>query len=78
MTIDQRNSNAVIQALCARGLQGKAQEIFVTSSLPDVDTDKVQRMIADFQCSLKSFSRDIAEIEEKYKEVSNERENSQS
>ena len=67
MIIDQRKSNAVIRALCARGLQGKAQKIFVTSSLPEVDLENLQRQIAELKEDLTSYSRDIAEIEMDYK-----------
>ena len=61
MIIDQRKTNAVIQALCLRGLQGKSQKLFVDSSLPEVDLDNLQRQIADLKNELDIFSRDIAE-----------------
>lgn len=63
MIIDQRKNNAVIQALCARGLQGKSQKLFVDSSLPEVDLDNLQKQIADLKNELDIFSRDIAEID---------------
>ena len=65
MIIDQRKTNAVIQALCNRGLQGKSQKIFVDASLPDVDLDN----------ELDIFSRDVAEIEQDYKDGKYEQEN---
>lgn len=77
MIIDQRKTNAVIQALCLRGLQGKSQKLFVDSSLPEVDLDNLQRQIADLKNELDIFSRDVAEIEQdcKNKAVENEQEN---
>ena len=77
MIIDQRKTNAVIQALCLRGLQGKSQKIFVDASLPEVDTDDIQRKIADLQEDLTTFAHDIACIEQDYKDkaVENEQEN---
>lgn len=77
MIIDQRKTNAVIQALCNSGLQGKSQKIFVDASLPDVDTDDIQRKIANLQEDLTAFVRDIARIEQDYKNkaVENEQEN---
>ncbi len=77
MIIDQRKTNAVIQALCLRGLQGKSQKLFVDSSLPEVDLDNLQRQIADLKNELDIFSRDIACIEQdcKNKAVENEQEN---
>lgn len=77
MIIDQRKTNAVIQALCNRGLQGKSQKIFVDASLLDVDTDDIQRKIANLQEDLTAFARDIACIEQdcKNKAVENEQEN---
>ena len=77
MIINQSETNAVVQALCKRGLQGKAQKIFYASSLPEVDTDEVQRMIAGLKCNLDSFSRDIAEIEADYKGANDEKESCQ-
>ena len=55
MIIDQRKTNAVIQALCLRGLQGKSQKLFVDSSLPEVDSDNLQRQIADLKNELDIF-----------------------
>lgn len=55
MIIDQRKTNAVIQALCLRGLQGKSQKLFVDSSLPEVDLDNLQRQIADLKNELDIF-----------------------
>lgn len=77
MIIDQRKTNAVIQALCNRGLQGKSQKIFVDASLPDVDTDDIQRRIVELKEDLTAFARDIACIEQdcKNKAVENEQEN---
>ena len=77
MIIDQRKTNAVIQALCLRGLQGKSQKLFVDSSLPEVDLDNLQRQIADLKNELDIFSRDVAGIEQDYKNkaVENEQEN---
>lgn len=75
MIIDQRKTNAVIQALCLRGLQGKSQKLFVDSSLPEVDLDNLQRQIADLKNELDIFSRDIAEIEQDYKDGKYEQEN---
>jgi len=77
MIIDQRKTNSVIQALCNRGLQGKSQKIFVDSSLPEVDTDDIQRKIANLQEDLAAFARDIACIEQDYKNkaAENEQEN---
>lgn len=77
MIIDQRKTNSVIQALCSRGLQGKSQKIFVDSSLPEVDTDDIQRKIANLQEDLTAFARDIACIEQDYKNkaAENEQEN---
>lgn len=77
MKIDQRKSNAVITALCARGLQGKSQKIFVDSSLPEVNLDSLQRQIAELIEDLKSYSLDIAEIEMDYKEGKHEEEDLQ-
>lgn len=68
MIIDQRNTNAVIQALYNRGLQGKSQKIFVDASLPEVDLDNLQRQVADLKNELDIFSRDIAEVEQDYKD----------
>ena len=67
MIIDQRSTNAIVQALCNRGLQGKSQKIFVDASLPEVDTDDIQRKIANLQEDLTAFARDIAAIEQNYK-----------
>lgn len=75
MIIDQRKTNAVIQALCNRGSQGKSQKIFVDASLPDVDTDDIQRKIANLQEDLTAFARDIACIEQDYKDGKYEQEN---
>lgn len=75
MIIDQRKTNAVIQALCLRGLQGKSQKLFVDSSLPEVDLDNLQRQIADLKNKLDIFSRDVAEIEQDYKGGKYEQEN---
>ena len=75
MIIDQRKTNAVIQALCLRGLQGKSQKLFVDSSLPEVDLDNLQRQIADLKNKLDIFSRDVAEIEQDYKDGKHEQEN---
>ena len=75
MIIDQRKTNAVIQALCLRGLQGKSQKLFVDSSLPEVDVDNLQRQIADLKNELDIFSRDVAEIERDYKDGKYEQEN---
>ncbi len=75
MIIDQRKTNAVIQALCNRGLQGKSQKIFVDASLPEVDTDDIQRKIANLQEDLTAFARDIACIEQDYKDGKYEQEN---
>lgn len=75
MIIDQRKTNAVIQALCLRGLQGKSQKLFVDSSLPEVDLDNLQRQIADLKNELDIFSRDVAEIEKDYKDGKYEQEN---
>lgn len=75
MIIDQRKTNAVIQALCLRGLQGKSQKLFVDSSLPEVDLDNLQRQIADLKNELDIFSRDVAEIERDYKDGKYEQEN---
>lgn len=77
MIIDQRKSNAVIKALCLRGLQGKSQKLFVDSSLPEVDLDNIQRQIADLKNELDIFARDIAEIEMDYKEGKYEQEDLQ-
>ena len=55
MIIDQRKTNAVIQTLCLRGLQGKSQKLFVDSSLPEVDLDNLQRQIADLKNELDIF-----------------------
>ncbi len=77
MIIDQRKSNAVITALCLRGLQGKSQKLFVDSSLPEVDLDNIQRQIADLENELDIFARDIAEIEMDYKEGKYEQEDLQ-
>ena len=55
MIIDQRKTNAVIQALCLRGLQGKSQKLFIDSSLPEVDLDNLQRQIADLKNELDIF-----------------------
>lgn len=74
MIIDQRNTNAVIQALCNRGLQGKSQKIFLNASLPEVDTDDIQRKIAELQEDLTAFARDIACIEQDYKDKAVENE----
>lgn len=68
MTINQRKTNAVIKALCTRGLYGKFQKIFVDSSMPGVDLDNLQRQVADLENDLDIFSRDIAEIEQDYKD----------
>ena len=77
MIIDQRKTNAVIQALCNRGLQGKSQKIFVDASLPDVDTDDIQRRILELKEDLTTFAHDIACIEQDYKDkaVENEQKN---
>lgn len=75
MIIDQRKTNAVIQALCLRGLQGKSQKLFVDSSLPEVDLDNLQRQIADLKNELDIFSRDVAGIEQDYKDGKYEQEN---
>lgn len=75
MIIDQRKTNAVIQALCLRGLQGKSQKLFVDSSLPEVDLDNLQREIADLKNELDIFSRDVAGIEQDYKDGKYEQEN---
>lgn len=75
MIIDQRKTNAVIQALCLRGLQGKSQKLFVDSSLPEVDLDNLQRQIADLKNELDIFSRDVTEIEQDYKDGKYEQEN---
>ena len=75
MIIDQRKTNAVIQALCLRGLQGKSQKLFVDSSLPEVDLENLQRQIADLKNELDIFSRDVAEIERDYKDGKYEQEN---
>ena len=75
MIIDQRKTNAVIQALCLRGLQGKSQKLFVDSSLPEVDLDNLQRQIADLKNELDIFSRDVEEIEQDYKDGKYEQEN---
>ena len=75
MIIDQRKTNAVIQALCLRGLQGKSQKLFVDSFLPEVDLDNLQRQIADLKNELDIFSRDVAEIEKDYKDGKYEQEN---
>ena len=75
MIIDQRKTNAVIQALCLRGLQGKSQKLFVDSSLPEVDLDNLQREIADLKNELDIFSRDVTEIEQDYKDGKYEQEN---
>ena len=77
MIIDQRKTNAVIQALCNRGLQGKSQKIFVDASLPDVDTDDIQRRILELKEDLTTFAHDITCIEQDYKDkaVENEQEN---
>lgn len=75
MIIDQRKTNAVIQALCLRGLQGKSQKLFVDSSLLEVDLDNLQRQIADLKNELDIFSRDVAEIERDYKDGKYEQEN---
>ena len=79
MIIDQRKTNAVIQALCNRGVQGKSQKIFLNASLPEVDTDDIQRKIAELQEDLTAFARDIDCIEQDYKNkaVENEQENCQ-
>lgn len=75
MIIDQRKTNAVIQALCLRGLQGKSQKLFVDSSLPEVDLDNLQREIADLKNELDIFSRDVTGIEQDYKDGKYEQEN---
>lgn len=77
MIIDQRKTNAVIQALCNRGLQGKSQKIFVDASLPDVDTEDIQRRISELKEDLTTFAHDIACIEQDYKDkaVENEQKN---
>lgn len=75
MIIDQRKTNAVIQALCLQGLQGKSQKLFVDSSLPEVDLDNLQRQIADLKNELDIFSRDVAGIEQDYKDGKYEQEN---
>ena len=74
MTIDQRKSNAVIKALCLRGLQGKSQKLFVDSSLPEVDLDNLQRQIADLKNELDIFAKDISEVEQDYKDGKYEQE----
>lgn len=63
--------------MCNRGLQGKSQKIFVDASLPDVDTDDIQRRITELKEDLAAFARDIACIEQdcKNKAVENEQEN---
>ena len=68
MIIDQRNTNAVIQALCNRGLQEKSRKLFAGSSLPEVDLESLQRQVADLKNDLDIFSRDIAEVEQDYKD----------
>ena len=75
MIIDQRKTNAVIQALCLRGLEGKSQKLFVDSSLPEVDLDNLQREIADLKNELDIFSRDVTGIEQDYKDGKYEQEN---
>ena len=79
MIIDQRNTNAVIQALCDRGLQRKSQKIFVDASLPEMSTDDIQHKIAELKEDLTVFERDIACIEQNYKNkvVENEQEDLQ-
>ena len=77
MIIDQRKTNAVIQALCLRGLQGKSQKLFIDSSLPEVDTDDIQRRILELKEDLTTFAHDITCIEQDYKDkaVENEQKN---
>ena len=53
------------------------KRFFVDASLPDVDTDDIQRKIAELQEDLTAFAHDIACIEQHYKDkaVENEQEN---
>lgn len=62
MIIDQRKTNAVIQALCLRGLQGKSQKLFIDSSLPEVDLDNLQREIADLKNELDIFQETLQKL----------------
>ena len=50
---------------------------FMNASLPEVDTDDIQRKIAELQKDLTAFARDIACIEQDYKDkaVENEQKN---
>ncbi|MBP5696904.1 MAG: hypothetical protein J6X11_09725 [Treponema sp.] len=68
MRIKQRQNNAVIQALCTRGLQGKSQKLFVDSSLPEVETDDILQQIVELKKELDNFAKDITQIEQNYKE----------
>ena len=71
----QRKTNAVAQALWLRGLRGKSKNLIIDSSLPEADLDNLQRQIADLKNELDIFSRDVAEIEEDYKDGKYEQEN---
>ena len=75
MIIDQRKTNVVAQALWFRGLRGKSKNLIIDSSLPEVDLDNLQRQIADLKNELDIFSRDVAEIEQDYKDGKYEQEN---
>ena len=75
MIIDQRKTNVVAQALWLRGLRGKSKNLIIDSSLPEVDLDNLQRQIADLKNELDIFSRDVAEIEQDYKDGKYEQEN---
>ena len=75
MIIDQRKTNAVAQALFLRGLRVKSKNLIIDSSLPEVDLDNLQRQIADLKNELDIFSRDVAEIEQDYKDGKYEQEN---
>lgn len=65
-TEKEKRNNAIVQALCQRKLQGKAQALFVAACLPEVDIADLQRKIADLQGDLESFSRDLAQIDADY------------
>ena len=75
MIIDQRKTNAVAQALWLRGLRGKSKNLIIDSSLPEVDLDNLQRQIADLKNELDILSRDVAGIEQDYKDGQSEQEN---
>ena len=72
MIIDQKDTDILIQALCKRKLQGMSQKIFVSASLPEVDTDDLMRQIINFSAELTLFSKDVKEIEDEYKTMQKE------